>query len=168
MSSHQANQGLSGAMTDLPTGRCKSSLESSGQLDLAGDETIACFCGDIRMDNEIEIWRTVEGFPDYQVSSLGRVRAKAYIDRFGRSRKPKMRKLVMDAYGYMTVKLNRPRTKTWKVHRLVACAFLQAKANQNQVNHKDFDRTNNAVANLECVYAARKCHSLRFRRSICR
>ena len=113
------------------------------------------------MDNEIEIWRTVEGFPDYQVSSLGRVRAKAYIDRFGRSRKPKMRKLVMDAYGYMTVKLNRPRTKTWKVHRLVACAFLQAKANQNQVNHKDFDRTNNAVANLEwCTRQENVTHSV--------
>lgn len=90
-----------------------------------------------------EIWRDIKGFEgSYQVSNLGQVKSL----RNGSERVLKPR---MNVYGYMQVDLCDGKRKHYKVHRLVAQAFLPNPDNLPQVNHKDENKTNNAVSNLE-------------------
>ena len=97
----------------------------------------------------IEEWRPIEGYEGlYEVSNIGRVRS---VDRFYyRLHKGKVLSPTKDRYGYLTVTLNcNGKSKTIKIHRLVAQAFLPNPDNLPQVNHKDEDKTNNNVDNLE-------------------
>ncbi len=92
-----------------------------------------------------EIWKDIEGFPGYQVSDEGRVRSN------NRNGQWVIMKPELDRYGYFKVNIfdsNRKRyTKT--IHRLVARTFIPNPENKPQVNHKDADKKNNKVTNLE-------------------
>lgn len=97
----------------------------------------------------IEEWRKIVGYEGlYEVSSFGRVRS---LDRFYyRLHKGKFLSPTKDRYGYLTVTLNcNGKSKTIKIHRLVAQAFLPNPDNLPQVNHKDEVKSNNCVENLE-------------------
>ena len=89
-----------------------------------------------------EQWRPVRGFP-YDVSNAGRVRnAKTG--------------LVLcqgkGSNGYLALHLGR--AVQFRVHRLVAEAFLPNPEGKAHVNHRDGTRSNNAVSNLEWVTAS--------------
>ena len=97
------------------------------------------------MNNENEeIWKDVSGYEGlYKVSDKGRVKSL----KFG---KVKILKPVRNKYGYLCVCLFKNRNrKKFMVHRLVAQVFLPNPQNLPQVNHKDEDKTNNSVQNLE-------------------
>lgn len=93
---------------------------------------------------ETEIFRDVEGYEGlYQISNEGIVKSIW----FGKERILKPRK---DRGGYYTVGFWKDRKLKWyKVHRLVATAFIPNPDNLPQVNHKDECKTNNTVENLE-------------------
>lgn len=92
-----------------------------------------------------EIWKDKKDYEGhYQVSNCGRVKSLNY-HRMGFE---KILKTYVDKDGYLTVMLNNPR-KTFLVHRLVAEAFLPNPDNLPQVNHKDENKQNNNVENLE-------------------
>lgn len=57
----------------------------------------------------------------------------------------------LNSYGYKVVRLSSPgrKPKDFKVHRLVAFAFLPTIPGKNDVNHKDGNKTNNYADNLE-------------------
>ena len=94
-----------------------------------------------------EIWRDIEGFSgEYQVSNLGRIKSnKGYANI-----KERILKQSPSTKGYLQVCLRyNSKQKTYRVHRLVAQTFLPNPENLPQVNHKDEDKTNNCVTNLE-------------------
>ena len=103
-----------------------------------------------------EEWRDVVGYEGlYQVSNLGRVRSVDKIIKTGRgyvSRlvKGKMKKIKVHSNGYLEVNLSsNGKAKTYKIHRLVSMAFIPNPRHFKEVNHKDEDKTNNNVDNLE-------------------
>ena len=93
-----------------------------------------------------EIWKDIVGSNFYQVSSLGRVRSNNYLGH-GETH---ILALCADSKGYLRVRLYfGTYRKTCKVHRLVAEAFLENPFELPEVNHKDGNKANNAVFNLE-------------------
>ena len=95
---------------------------------------------------DAEIWKKVDGYPNYEVSNLGNVRSLNY-HREGES---KILKTSLNNKGYLYITLCKEgKTKRYFVHRLVAQAFLDNPNNLPQVNHKDEDKTNNHVSNIE-------------------
>lgn len=89
----------------------------------------------------------------YQISNLGRVKSLArQVERAGYNRKLQTHILspYKSHYGYLCVTLMKNGKHTYKrVHRLVAEAFIPNPKNKRCVNHKDGDKTNNCVDNLE-------------------
>ena len=104
----------------------------------------------------MERWKVVEGTDGLlEVSTFGRVRSNM---RDGR-----ILKATPDNKGYMRlhVTIKRER-KAFKIHRLVAEAFIPNPDNKPQVNHIDGDKSNNAVSNLEWVTSKENAqHALR-------
>lgn len=102
-----------------------------------------------------ELWKPIKNYEGlYEISNLGNVKSldkivyctNQYGTKATRIRKGKQLKLAKQKNGYMSVSLN---SKTFKVHRLVAEAFISNPNSFLQVNHKDGDKTNNSVDNLE-------------------
>ena len=94
----------------------------------------------------MERWLDITGYEGkYQVSDLGNIRSINYH----RSGEVKILKVqLLSGYYSVGLTLNGV-TKRFLVHRLVAQAFIPNPENLPQVNHKDEDKTNNTVDNLE-------------------
>lgn len=93
----------------------------------------------------MEVWKDVTGYEGmYKISNKGQV----YSVRRDIMLKPKT-----DRYGYYVVGLWNGKLVHRTVHRLVAQEFLDRPEGKNVVNHKDMNKKNNYVDNLEWVTA---------------
>ena len=108
-----------------------------------------------------EEWRQIDGFPYYEVSSLGRVRS---VDRYITTsagykafKKGKILKIYENkkrkSYMYIDISDEHSQKKQFLVHRLVAMAFIPNPENKPHINHIDCNVKNNSVDNLEWVTA---------------
>lgn len=99
----------------------------------------------IQMD---EVWKDIEGYEGlYQVSSLGKVRSLPRNTTSGKILKP-----ITHKNGYLFVVLCKDgKAKLYKVHRLVALAFVPNDDPQYkiEVNHINEKKNDNRVSNLE-------------------
>lgn len=109
-----------------------------------------------------EIWKDIKNYEGlYQVSNLGNVRSLNHIRKNGKKEnqlylhKGKILKPAVQNIGYKFVVLSKEgKSKGFRVHRLVAQAFIENPNNYNCINHKDENRLNNCVDNLEwCTIA---------------
>lgn len=91
-----------------------------------------------------EIWKEIVGYPGYWVSNFGRV--KSYNqNKIGKILAPKL-----NSSGYYQVTIgSKSNRKILCVHKLVATEFLPNDLPLTQVNHKDENKHNNNVNNLE-------------------
>lgn len=112
-----------------------------------------------------EIWKRIEEYPNYEVSNLGRVRTTKYYSNA--QKKYYDRILVLkqktNRCGYNHVGLSNENGRKNKViHRLVAKAFIPNPNNFLEVNHKDGNKQNNKVNNLEwCTRSYNVTHAYR-------
>ena len=89
-----------------------------------------------------EEWRPIPNFPSYKANRSGQV-----LGPSGRILKP--RPYTRD-YLYVCMWQN-GKTHTKRLHRLIALTFIPNPENKPEVSHKDLNKNNNAVENLEWV-----------------
>lgn len=118
------------------------------------------------MEQIIEEWRPIAEFDgEYEVSNLGRVRSmKKYRGQTGRimpqTQQPSGRNGERRYFAVMFSHNNKNYCR--KVHRLVAEAFIPNPDNLPQINHKDGNKANNQVSNLEwCTGSQNMKHAIR-------
>ena len=128
---------------------------------------------------EKEEWRDIPGYLGYyQISNLGRVKSlqrkiiypksNTYPNGCKHILKEKILTPSKDKKGYLFVQLfKNGHFKSKKIHRLVAEIFLNNEMNLPQVNHKDENKQNNNVLNLEwCTRLYNNLHGTRLERAI--
>jgi hypothetical protein len=101
--------------------------------------------------NEKEVWKDVPGYEGrYKVSNFGRIKSLYHQCILTPKR---------SGAGYRGISLSKYGVKKrFYIHRLVAQCFLsKPHTDANEVNHKDFDRANNHVSNLEWVTRKENC-----------
>jgi len=104
-----------------------------------------------------EVWKPIKGFPDYEVSDLGRVKSLArriFIESPRGDHYRTLRTRILKptpSADYLAVILCRPEgNRAINVHRLVARAFLpKPKKGCTHVRHRDDDGNNNKATNLK-------------------
>lgn len=103
-----------------------------------------------------EEWKDIEWYEGlYQVSNLGRVKSLHY----NHTNQERILKFGKNTNGYLNVSLCKEGKKKWLlVHRLVAFHFLPNPNNYQDVNHKDENKTNNCVNNLEWCSREYNCN----------
>lgn len=95
----------------------------------------------------MEEWKTIEGFSNYIISNTGKIKSLNY-NKTGKTKELSTNKL---SNGYLSILLyddNKIKHK-FLIHRLVALAFIKNPNNFNIINHKDENRSNNNIDNLE-------------------
>jgi hypothetical protein len=114
-----------------------------------------------------EKWVDTEGYEGiYKVSNYGRVKSlsrtlfngKAFFNTKEKILSPKL-----GNNGYYSFSLSKEKKKVFYLaHRLIAKAFIPNPENKPTVNHKDSDRANNSISNLEWnTYRENNCHKIK-------
>lgn len=119
----------------------------------------------------MEIWKPVVGYEGlYEVSNLGRVRSVSRIvhtkrgnDEYDYHVKGKVVEPQERRHGYLAVFLYGKESKNGRftqksVHRLVAEAFIPNPNGYSEVNHRDENKQNNVLENLEWCDHKQNCH----------
>lgn len=112
-----------------------------------------------------EIWKYVKGYEGlYCVSNLGRVMSLPREDGYGRVVSGRVLSEREHTNGYKFVALTKDgKSKQYRIHRLVAEAFVPNPFEYSEVNHIDGDKANNSAENLEwCTRSDNNKHAVAF------
>jgi hypothetical protein len=105
-----------------------------------------------------EIWKEVELNSRYEISTLGNIRTKEMV-LLGRNRHRTIKshniKVHFDSDGYLTMtRYEKHKNIKSHIHRMMAIVFISNPLNLPQVNHKDGNKSNNSLNNLEWCSAS--------------
>lgn len=106
------------------------------------------------MDKIEEVWKEIKEAPKYMISNYGRVKSNQY-------KQEKYMKLNKKKNGYFNVGLMvKPNVRKWfLIHRLVMETFEPIRnSNEFEVNHKDENKGNNRIDNLEWMTSKQNCN----------
>ena len=109
------------------------------------------------MSKADEIWKPIKDYEnEYEISNYGEVKSLARNTTKGKILKSFLQN------GYLRVMLSKNNKKRWySIHRLVAETFILNSENKPQINHKDGNKLNNHVDNLEwCTASENIVHSI--------
>lgn len=120
----------------------------------------------------MEEWRDIKGYEDiYQISSLGKVRSfdriATFRGRWGTLVHKHIKGIIkspnLDTKGYWYVGLYKEgKVHYFKIHQLIATAFIDNPYGYNEINHIDGNKQNNSIENLEwCTHAQNIQHAVR-------
>lgn len=86
-------------------------------------------------------WFKIPDYPDYEITHKGLVRHKIF---------KKIKSIYLNDSGYKSISLNlNHKSKPERLHRLIAFTFIPNPLNLPCINHKDGDKLNNDIPNLE-------------------
>lgn len=111
-----------------------------------------------------EIWRDIKGYEGlYQVSNFGKVKRILFVNNIIVKKQDKILKNQKNPAGYNIIALTKnSQQKTCLVHRLVAEAFIEKINGKTYINHKDGNKANNRVENLEwCTQKENMQHAVK-------
>lgn len=118
-----------------------------------------------------EKWKDIPGYEGlYQASNLGNIRSVTRVHRYIKKGKLCFRTRLghtlspnINNHGYLYLCLCKNKHRWYaKVHRLVAITFLSNPNNFTDVNHKDGNKKNNIIENLEwCSHSENQKHAIR-------
>ena len=111
-----------------------------------------------------EIWKDVVGYEGlYQVSNLGRVKSVITWNGYEYLKKEKIMKPFENKRGYKSIGFTKDgKTITYRLHRIVAQAFIPNPENKPIINHKNGVKSDNRVENLEwCTYSENTIHAIK-------
>ena len=95
-----------------------------------------------------DVWKKIKGFNNlYEISDYGCVRNR---------KTGKIKKISILPKGYCQISLNHDKREY--IHRLVAKTFLPGIHGKNEINHKDGNKSNNHISNLEWVTHSENQH----------
>lgn len=115
---------------------------------------------------EKEIWKDIPGYEGrYQISDSGKVKSLARVSKSkypgGNPVKMRILKSTINPGGYEVVILCKDaKTKCIGIHRLIATAFIPTINGKDHINHKNGNRLDNTIENLEwCTNQENQTHS---------
>jgi len=105
-----------------------------------------------------EMWKPIIGFEGkYEISNLGRVKS---LPRYKQPIERILIPCVSTEYACVNLRDGK-KGHTKHIHRLIADHFIQNPSNKSTVNHKDGDKHNNSIENLEWAsYGENNVHAL--------
>jgi hypothetical protein len=114
----------------------------------------------------MEIWKHIEGFEErYMISSYGRVKRVKRMTKGGFIESNEILQTTPNSRGYKVMQiriLGTDNCKSFTVHRLVATMFIPNPLNLSQINHKDGNKLNNKIENLEwCTPSQNMIHAVK-------
>lgn len=109
----------------------------------------------------MEKWKKIKNWDIYEISNCGNVRSISRKDKVNRIKTNRLLKKNINNFGYEYVSFYyNGKSQKKLVHRLVAEAFLPKSEEKNIINHKDGNKLNNCVDNLEwCTQKENIIHS---------
>ena len=103
-----------------------------------------------------EVWKDIPGYEGlYQVSNLGKVKS---LNKYHHKREQILKSRITKYGYYETALCKNGKMKFIGTHRLVALAFIPNLLNKEQINHKDGNKLNNFVDNLEWCTSLENIH----------
>ena len=103
----------------------------------------------------MEIWKDIENYEDYEISNLGIIRSK----KRSIIMKQRLHWTGYPIVGFRKIVDGKSKMKIFRVHRLLASAFIPNPNSLPEVDHIDNNRSNNALTNLRwCNHSQNNMH----------
>lgn len=115
------------------------------------------------IDEDTELWKRHPKYSNYIISNQGRVKHLTYVNTNNKTIKERLLcgSLHNDGYIFVSICLGNSQYKQIPKHRLVAETWIENPNNKSEINHKDGNKQNNSIDNLEwCTSSENQQHAV--------